>query len=129
MQNQDMGIWPKACDHEIATDVGGLLYSMRQQDEEHLALLLSDVTGEKLGIEWKTIRTSGSFKKKDPSDTSHIAHALHKEWTAERAQEIRNELRKFYGSASKEFPDGTKMRLIPSFSTIISSSSKIKFGT
>jgi hypothetical protein len=60
---------------------------------------------------------------------SPIVRALHIEGSEERVQEIRNKLRKYYITASKEFPDGIKMRLIPPFSTIISLSSKIKCGS
>ena len=58
-----------------------------------------------------------------------IVRALHIEGPSDRAHEIRTKLAKWYSSSSKSFPDGTKMRLIPPFHTIISTDSKAKFGT
>jgi hypothetical protein len=127
IRNQDIGVWPKASDHESSTDVGWLLYSTRQQDEERLSALLSNLTGETLGVKWKPIRTTEGFTKRDPSAV--IVRALHIEGPSDRAHEIRLKLAKWYSSSSTSFPDGTKMRLIPPFHTIISSDSKIKFGT
>ncbi len=127
IRNQDIGVWPKASDHESSTDVGWLLYSTRQQDEERLSALLSNLTGETLGVKWKPIRTTEGFTKRDPSAV--IVCALHIEGPSDRAHEIRLKLAKWYSSSSTSFPDGTKMRLIPPFHTIISSDSKIKFGT
>jgi hypothetical protein len=129
IRNQDIGVWPKSCDHESTTDVGWLLYSNRQQDENRLALLLSQLAGEIVGVKWKPVRTTEGFKKKEPTDTSIIVRALHIEGPADKANEIRTKLSKWYSSASTSFPDGTKMRLIPPFHTIISSDNKIKFGT
>jgi len=34
LMNMDFGIFPKASDHEISSEVGWLLYSTRSQDEE-----------------------------------------------------------------------------------------------
>jgi hypothetical protein len=38
LENHAFSIWPKALDNETAMDKGWLLYSTRQQDEEHLPL-------------------------------------------------------------------------------------------
>jgi len=58
LENQSFSLWPKASDNENAVDLGWLLYSTRQQDEERLAALLSALTGDNLGVKWKPVRTS-----------------------------------------------------------------------
>jgi hypothetical protein len=108
LENQDFSLWPKASHHELAMDVGWLLYSTRQQDEERLADMMSKISGEKIGVKWKPIRTmDGTNRKKDPN--SARVYALHLESAADRVQEARKKLSKWFGSSSKSFPDGTKM--------------------
>ncbi len=41
LKNHNLGIYPKASDHENSSDAGWLLYSTRQQDKERLAYQLS----------------------------------------------------------------------------------------
>ncbi len=53
LENQDFSLWPKASDHELASNVGWLLYSTRQQDEERIAEKISQLTGERIGAKWK----------------------------------------------------------------------------
>jgi hypothetical protein len=128
LENQDFSLWPKASDHELATDVGWLLYSTRQQDEERIAEIMTKFTGETIGVKWKPIHTTdGVNRKKDPNSTR--VYALHLESTADRAQEARTKLSKWFGSSSKNFPDGTKMRLIPPFNTVLSSGNKQKYAS
>jgi hypothetical protein len=128
LENQDFSLWPKASDHELAMDVGWLLYSTRQQDEERIADMISKLTGENIGVKWKPIRTTdGVNRKKDPN-SAHV-YALHLESSADRAQEARKKLSKWFGSSSKSFPDGTKMRLVPPFNTILSSGNKQKYAS
>jgi hypothetical protein len=79
-------------------------------------------------VKWKPIRTTEGFKKKDPNDSSISIRALHIEGPKEKTNTIRTKLSKWYNSASTAFPDGTKMRLIPPYHTIISVDNKIKFG-
>ncbi len=43
-------------------------------------------------------------------------------------QTIKHKIAKLYGSAVKTFPDGTKMRLIPPYQSVISEESKTKYG-
>ncbi len=49
LMNLDYGIFPRACDHERTAEIGWLLYSTRQQDEERLSELLSSLVQEQLG--------------------------------------------------------------------------------
>ena len=69
LENNDFALWPKASDNENTTDAGWLLYSTRAQDEERISVLLSELTGENLGVKWKPIRArSGYIKKKEQQE-------------------------------------------------------------
>jgi hypothetical protein len=130
LENQYFSLCPKASDNETVQDVGWLLYSTRHQDEERLVSLFSRLTGENLGVKWKPIRTTtGPNHRKDPQDTSNKVNALHIECAADRVQEVRAKLAAWYDSTSKRFPDGTKMRLVPTFSSILSGANKSKFAS
>jgi hypothetical protein len=126
LQNQGFGIWPKSCNHELCTDIGWFLYSLRQQDDQRLTELISELIQEPIRLKWKQIRTTTGYVKRDPNDESEKAKALHIEGPADRAHEIRAKLSKYYGASAKTFPDGAKMRFIPPFTTIISSNNKLK---
>jgi len=70
LENNDFSLWPKASDNENTTDVGWLLYSTRAQDEERLSNLLSEITGENVGVKWKPNRaTTANIRQKDQSPT------------------------------------------------------------
>ncbi len=130
LTNLAIGLWPKASDHEAAADIGWLLYSTRLQNEERIASMISHLTGEVIGAKWKPICTTEGFnRKKDPVEPSDIVWAIHLESAADRVQDLRNHLSTWYGSSAKTFPDGTKMRLVPPFSSILSSTNKIKYGS
>ncbi len=108
--------------------MGWLLYSTRQQDEERIAEIMTKLTGETIGVKWKPIRTTdGVHRKKDPNSTR--VYTLHLESAADRAQEARTKLSKWFGSSSKNFPDGTKMRLVPPFNTVLSLGNKQKYAS
>ncbi len=129
LENQSFSLWPKASDHELAADIGWLLYSTRQQDEERIAEMVSSLVGENIGAKWKPIRTTdGSNRNKEPNISNRV-YALHLECAADKAQETRQKLSKWYGSASTQFPDGTKMRLVPPFNTILSSGNRQKYAS
>jgi hypothetical protein len=86
LDNKAFSLWPKASDHELATDIGWLLYSTRQQDEGMIAEMISSLLGEKIGAKWKPIRTTdGSNRSKDNS--SARIYAIHLECAADKAQE------------------------------------------
>jgi hypothetical protein len=104
LEKQSFSLWPKASDHELATDLGWLLYSTRLQEEVRITELVSSLTGEKVGAKWKAIRTTdGSNRNKDSANTSRV-YAIHLECAADRAQATRQQLSKWYGSSSKKFP-------------------------
>jgi len=130
LENGDFSLWPKASDNENATDVGWLLYSTRNQDEERLTSLLSKVTGENIGVKWKPIRASTfSSGKKGNQEPAETVRALHVECAVDRLQEVRDKLNLWYNSASNKFPDGTKMRLVPTINSVTSIANKTKFAS
>lgn len=49
-------------------------------------------------------------------------------WDAKVLQWAKHKVAYLYQSAAKEFPDGTKLRLIPLIGTIVSPASKEKYG-
>jgi hypothetical protein len=78
LENNDFALWPKASNNENTTDAGWLLYSTRAQDEERISVLLSELTGENLGVKWKPIRaSSGYIKKKEQQEDAEKVKALH----------------------------------------------------
>jgi hypothetical protein len=129
LENHKFSLWPKASENEYATDVGWLLSSTRSQDEERLSSLLSEITEENIGIKWKPIRVSGGARKRKQETPSEKIYALHMECAINRLQEVKDKLSNWYGSSSSRFPDGTKMRLVPTFSLVTSMNNKIKFAS
>jgi hypothetical protein len=129
LENQAFSLWPKASDHELATDAGWLLYSTRLQDEERISEMVSSLCNEKIGAKWKPIRTTDGTNRSKDKDNNIRVYALHLECASDRALEVRQKLAKWYGSNSKSFPDGTKMRLVPPFNTILSSGNKQKYAS
>jgi hypothetical protein len=130
LENSDFSLWPKASDNENATDVGWLLYSTRNQDEERLTALLSRITGENIGVKWKPIRArTFSSRKNEKQESEEVVRALHVECAVDRVQEVRDKLNLWYRSAANRFPDGTKMRLVPTITSVTSINNKMKFAS
>ncbi len=127
LENNDFSLWPKASDNENSLDAGWLLYSTRAQDEERLSALLSKVTGENIGVKWKPIKASTGNIKKQPAEER--VKALHIECAVDRLQEVRDKLNIWYSSSSQKFPDGTKMRLVPTLSSVTSTGNRTKFAS
>jgi hypothetical protein len=125
--NLEYGLFPKACDHEDTAEVGWLLYSTRQQNEERISGLISQLVKEIVGAKWKPIGTN-ECNRKAAKDTIARTYALHVEAAAHRAAAVRHKLSTWYGSMSQVFPDGTKMRIVPPLQTILSYSQKIKYA-
>ncbi len=81
-------------------------------------------------MKWKAIKAnSGNIRSKDQTPQEEKTKALHIECAVDRMQEVRDKLTKWYSSASKRFPDGTKMRLVPTLTSVISIDNKIKFAS
>jgi thiamine phosphate synthase YjbQ (UPF0047 family) len=55
--------------------------------------------------------------------------ALHIECAVDRLQEVRDKLTFWYGASSRKFPDGTKMRLVPTINSVTSINNKTKFAS
>jgi hypothetical protein len=128
LENNDFSIWPKASDNENTTDAGWLLHSTRAQDEDRISALLCELTGENVGVKWKPIRASSSnIRRKDqaaPEEKKGLARGVH----VDRLQDVRDKLAQWYSSDSKKFPDGTKMRLVPTITAVAFMENKIKFA-
>jgi len=130
LENNDLSLWPKATDNENTTDAGWLLYSTRTQDEERLSSLLSDLLGENIGVKWKPVRSStGSARRKYQAAPEEKTKALHVECGVDRLHEVREKLTRWYSSNSTHFPDSTKMRLVPTITSVTSISNKSKFAS
>jgi hypothetical protein len=92
--------------------------------------MFSSLSGENIGVKWRPIRTTdGNNRKKNSLDDSERVYALHLEAASDRARAAREKLKQYYGSGKTQFPDGTKMRLVPPFNTILSLSNKGKYAT
>lgn len=130
LESSDFSLWPKATDNENTIDAGRLLYSTRAQDEERISTLLSEITEENLGVKWKPIRsTSGNIRRKDQPVETEKVKALHVKCSVDRLQEVRDKLSSWYSSSSTRFPDGTKMRLVPTINLVSSMNNKTKFAS
>lgn len=132
LQDNKIGLWKRTTDCERVSEVGWLLYSSREQDESRISQLLSKMLKVCIGIRWRPVRTSTSFRRnKEPTNVANppaVVRALHIECDSNQVQRVKHKLAKLYGSSCKRFPDGTKMRLIPPFNTVISAESKEKYG-
>jgi hypothetical protein len=123
------GLYPRASDHEDSAEVGWLLYSTKFQDSARLAHLFSSLVNEKVGVKWKPIRTNDRFRKDPaPATPTETVSAMHIEAAANKALMIRQALLKGYSSTLKEFPDGTKMQLVPPYQSITIFSHKAKYS-
>jgi hypothetical protein len=96
----------------------GCYIQLGVQDEERLSALLSSLTGESIGVRWKPIRaSSGNIRRKDQAAPEEKIKSLHVECAMDRLQEVKDKLLKWYSSDSRKFPDGTKMRLVPTITS------------
>jgi hypothetical protein len=95
-----------------------------------LSVLLSKITGEHIGIKWKPIRSSNAnIRKKDQTPYEEKVKALHVECAVDRLQEVRDKLTHWYSSSSRKFPDGMKMRLVPTITAMTSMNNRTKFAS
>lgn len=83
-----------------------------------------------IGARWHQIRTADNNRRNQgPTDPENTVTALQLEGPSHRIQDIKDKLSPWYGSSSNRFIDGTKMRLIPPYQTVISAADKGKYGT
>lgn len=128
LQQYEMGLWQRPTDCEQVSDIGWLLYSTRNQDEHRLASLLSSLIGEPIGVRWRPVRTTSKYQKQTAANAANVVRALHLEGDSSRVHLLKHKIATYYGTSSKQFPDGTRMRLIPPFNSVISADSKSKYG-
>ncbi len=125
----EMGLWPRPTDHEQVLDIGWFLYSSRYQDEARIAAMLSEELGIFIGARWRQIRTTdGNRCNQGVNDPENTVRALHIEGPSHRIYDIKECLSHLYGSSATYFLNGTKMRLIPPYQSVISASDKGKYG-
>jgi hypothetical protein len=102
LMNLDYGLFPKACDHECTSEIGWLLYSARQQDEERVSEMISNLVNETIGAQWRPIRTNDR-QRAEPTDPQDRVHALHLEGAEETALRIRQKIKKMVRMQLKRF--------------------------
>jgi len=123
----DFGVFPKASDHEVSSEVGWLLYSTKSQDKERPSELISALVKENVGVNGDQSELTIILKRK-PWTHSNRIYALHIAAATEKAAGIRQKLVTWFGSGKSVLPDGTKMRLVPPFQTILSYAHKGKYS-
>jgi hypothetical protein len=123
------GLFLRASDHEDSAEVGWLLYSTKFQDPERLAHLLSSLCKENVGVKWRPIRTNDRYRKEKTNGPAiESTNAMHIEAAANKVIDIRRKLATWYSTSSRTFPDGTKLRLVPPFQSIMSFTHKTKYA-
>ncbi|MFN9978492.1 MAG: hypothetical protein ACK53Y_01190, partial [bacterium] len=69
-------LFPKVCDHEQTAEIGWLLYSARQQDEERVSAMISSLVNETIGAKWRPIRTNDRQRAAltNPQERTYALH-------------------------------------------------------
>jgi hypothetical protein len=125
----EMGLWPRPTDHEQVSDIGWLLYSSRYQDEHRIAEMFSNDLGIIIGARWHQIHTTDSNRHNTGTlDPENMVRALHLEGPSHRIHDIKSIFFFLVWIFATKFIDGTKMRLIPPYQTVISAADKGKYG-
>jgi hypothetical protein len=78
LMNMDFGVFPKASDHEVSSEVGWLLYSTKSQDKERPSELISALVKENVGVKWRPIRVNDHFKKEAMDSLQQNLCAAHR---------------------------------------------------
>lgn len=84
--------------------MGWLLYSTRQQDEERISELISNLVHETFGAKWQPIGTNDRSRKASENNTPRT-YALHLEAATDKADKVRQKLSKWYGSKNFSLMD------------------------
>jgi hypothetical protein len=66
-----------------------------------------------------TVSNTSDRNRINQTEPQECTYALHLEGPDDSVSLIRKKLKKWYGCGTKRFPDGTKMRLIPPFQSLI----------
>ncbi len=92
--------------------------------------MFSENLGAIIGARWRKIITVSNARRNQVPDASqdNTVQAIHLEGPAHKIHEIKQQISSWYGSLTNQFLDGTKMRIIPPYQTVISSADKKKYG-
>ena len=103
LRGNRMGLWRGSIDAEQVSEIGWLLYSTCQQDEKHLAHLLSSLTGKTIGARWRVIHsTTAARKQKGPHDErNNYVRAIHLECETSMLQYAKPIVAHLYRSSAK----------------------------
>jgi hypothetical protein len=103
LRGNRMGLWRGSIDAEQVSEIGWLLYSTCQQDEKHLAHLLSSLTGKTIGARWRVIHsTTAARKQKGPHDgRNNNVRAIHLECETSMLQYAKPIVAHLYRSSTK----------------------------
>jgi hypothetical protein len=82
-------------------------------DVNRLKTILTNLTGKEIGVKWMKISTDYGSKKNSATTNEEPTKALVLDGPQDQVYELRDILSTWYGSKSKSFPDGVRMRLIP----------------
>ena len=112
LKEYNMGIFPKTLQVEATSQMGWLLFSTNSLDHDHLAKVLSEEIGVQIALRFKYVNTD-----KYESDKTERKKwmATHIEVDANDRTKAERHLGRIYGSQSKKFPLGIRMRLVSEF--------------
>ena len=112
LRENKMGMYNKELQVESTEQKGWLLYSTRTLDHELLAESIEAEIGVKVALRWKFINTE---KYESDGDERKKWMATHIEVDATDGKKASRGLARLYGSQSKTFPLGIRMRLVSEF--------------
>ena len=115
LKENQMAIYKKKLQVEATAQKGWLLYSTQSMDKDVLEEAIEAKIGTKVALRWKFVNSS---KYTDNEEEKKKWKALHIEVDARDEKKASRELNKIYGSQSKIFPLGIRMRLVPEFKEV-----------
>jgi hypothetical protein len=128
LQESKLSLWPWSCNHENVGRIGWLLYSLQDMDVIRLKTILTNLTGKEIGVKWMRISTDYGSKKNATPINEEPTKALVLEGPQDQVYELRDILSTWYGSKSKSFPDGVRMRLIPPLEVLMDVNRQENYG-
>jgi hypothetical protein len=97
-------------------------------DVIRLKTILTNLTGKEIGVKWMRISTDYGSKKNSTPINEEPTKALVLEGPQDQVYELRDILSTWYGSKSKSFPDGVRMRLIPPLEVLMDVNRQENYG-
>lgn len=104
------------------TTIGWMLYSTRFNDTEFWSKTWSALCGVQVAARWKRISDGAKYDPK--RDMSKDPKALHVECASDDSTTVSRIMSLHYGTESKKFPKGTKMRIVPLVQTLTGDDNK-----